>query len=171
MKALTVDYDMVAQSMRDVCRESNDYFFHKNSGRVLSLSRVLIRVIAERSEDAHDSVPCWEQALIPLAREIIVLGSKDYVRIPEAFGRPEHRWMLEFCQTVRGAKLREKLVGSLRGRESCRRFKQLLKEHIEENNRWHVYCQKQWEAIVQEWLASHSILAVGARSLKKRLAA
>lgn len=169
MKALTVDTDLIAQSMREICRESNDYYFHKNSGRVLSLSRALIRALAERSGDVEDAVPNWEQSLIPLAREIIVSGSKEYVRIPEAFGRPEHRWMLEFCDTVRGVKLKEKLVLSMKGRESCKRFKLLLKSHVEELNRWTVFCRRKWAEVVQEWLASHSILAVETKSSKRGL--
>ena len=171
MKALTVDTDLIAQSMREICRETNEYYFHKTSGRVLSLSRALIRALAERNEEIKEAIPYWDQSLIPLAREIIVSGSEEYIRIPEAFGRPEHKWMLEFCETVRGPKLKEKLTASMKGRESCQRFKQLLKEHVEELNRWQVFCQCKWAELVQEWLASQAILAVGTKSLKKRFAA
>jgi hypothetical protein len=171
MKALTVDCELIAQSMRDICRDSNDYFFHKTTGRVICLSRTLMRALAERSGDVTELVPGWEQPMIPLAREIIVLGSKDYVRIPELFGRPEHKWMLEFSETIRGPKLKEKLLVSLKGRESCHRFKDILKEHAEELNRWLVFRQRKWEEAVQSWLESQSILAFVAKSPHRRLAA
>lgn len=171
MKPLTVNFELIAQSMRDLCRETNDYFLDKNSGKVLSLSRGLIKALAERSGDVRDVVPDWEAPMIPLAREIIVLGAPHYLRIPEAFGRPEHRWMLEFSQTVRGIKLKQKLTLSLKGRESCHRFKEILKEHIEECNRWVVFRQRKWEEAVQKWLEGHSILAVASRSQRKRAAA
>lgn len=171
MKALTVDCDLIAQSMRDICRETNDYFFHKTTGRVISLSRTLMRALAERSGDVSELVPDWEQPMIPLAREIIVLGSREYVRIPELFGRPEHKWMLEFSETVRGPKLKDKLTVSLKGRESCHRFKEILKEHAEELNRWSVFRARKWEQVVQSWLENHAILAVGAKTPHRRLAA
>ena len=170
MKALTVNIEHIAQSMRDLCRETNEYFFDKNTGKVFSLSRALIKAMAERSGDVKDAVPNWEEPLIPLAREIVVLGSSQFARIPEAFGRPEHKWMLEFSQTVRGTKLRQKLVHSLKGRESCQRFKELLKEHVEECNRWVVFRQKKWEETVQVWLESHAILAVGTKFRRKTTA-
>lgn len=171
MKALTVDYEMIAQSMRDLCREANDYFFDKNSGRVISLSRSMIRALAERSEDERDRVPEWDAPLVPIARQIVVLGNYDFVRIPEAYGRPEHRWMNEFCETVRGPKLRQKLTLSLKGRESCQRFKELLKDHIEEQSRWMLFRGRKWEETVQIWLEGHGILAIGSRTVKRRLAA
>ena len=108
--------------------------------------------------------------MIPIAREIIVLGKVDYVRIPEAFGRPEHRWMMEFCETVRGPKLKNKLVSSLKGRESCQRFKEILKQHAEEQNRWHVFCQTKWSESVQKWLEGHRILAIITKSTKRAAA-
>ena len=171
MKPLTVNFELVAQSMRDICRETNDYFFDRGSGQVLSLSRALMKALAERSGDIRDAVADWDAPLVPVAREIIVLGSVQYVRIPEAFGRPEHRWMLEFSESVRGAKLKQKLTLSLRGRESCQRFKEILKEHLEESNRWMVFRQRKWEDTVQQWLESLSILAVASRPNRRRLAA
>lgn len=170
MKVLTVDFELVAQSMRDVCRETNDYFFDKSTGRIICLSRTLMRALAERS-NIQEIVPNWEAAMIPVAREIIVLGKLDYIRIPEAFGRPEHKWMLEFSDTVRGAKLKQKLMLSLKGRESCHRFKEILRDHAEELNRWSVFRQQKWMEAVQQWLESLSILAVGSKSAKRRAAA
>ena len=78
--------------------------------------------------------------------------------------------MLEFSATVRNAKLRQRLTLSLKGRESCQRFKEILKENAEEANRWLVFCKKKWEETVQDWLEGQSILAVSS-SLSKRAAA
>src|SRR5262249_5681280 len=150
-----------------ICRETNDYFFHKTTGRVIGLSRALIRALAERSGDVRAVIPDWDAPMIPIAREVVVVGNQDYVRIPEAFGRPEHRWMLEFCDTVRGGRLRMKLVQSLKGRESCHRFKQILKEHVEEQNRWSVFCHRKWEETVKIWLESYGIIAIDAKAQKR----
>jgi hypothetical protein len=170
MRALTIECDLIVQSMRDLCRETNEYFFHLGSGRVITLSRALIRSLAERGDNGSDVGLEWEAAMIPIAREVVVLGSQEYARIPEAFGRPEHRWMLEFCDTIRGSRLRLKLTQSLKGRESCRRFKELLKDNPEEQNRWSVFCHHKWEETVKLWLETLGILAIGAKPQKRAAA-
>lgn len=170
MKAVMVNFDLIAESMRDLSRETTDYFFNRATGRVIGLSRILIRALAERTGDIQELVPDWEAPMIPVAREIVVVGGNDFIRIPEAFGRPEHKWMLEFCATVRGAKLKQKLVFSLKGRESCRRFKEILKENIEEKNRWNVFCHAKWNDMVKFWLESLSILPVDTKTAKRAAA-
>jgi hypothetical protein len=117
------------------------------------------------------AIPEWDAQMIPRAREIIFLGSPNYIRIPEAFGRPEHEWMLGFSSTIRGPKLKQKIVLALRGRGSCRRFKEILKENPEEMNRWSVFVRSRWDDKIQLWLESHGILAVNARAVRPRSAA
>lgn len=170
MTPLTLDIELVVQSMRDLHRASSEYFLDIGSGRVVSISRTLLKALAERSGNVDDAVPAWEAPLIPIAREIVVLGSKNFVRIPEAFGRPEHKWMLEFSDTLRGPKLRERLQQSLKGRESCERFKEILKAHVEEQNRWQVFCQKKWEELVGIWLSALHIIPIHAKASSRRVA-
>jgi hypothetical protein len=170
MKPLTLDIDLVVQSMRDLCRESSEYFLDIESGRVASISRALLKALAQRSGDIDDAVPAWEAPLIPIARAIVVSGAGNFVRIPEAFGRPEHKWMLEFAETLRGQKLRETLQRSLKGRESCERFKEILKDHPEEQNRWQVFCQKKWEDKVAAWLSTLHIIPIQAKPSSRRVA-
>lgn len=167
MKALSVDLDMIIQSMRDLCRESSEYFLDMETGRVVSISRALLKALAERSGNIDDEVPAWEAPMIPVARQIIVTGSRSYIRIPEAYGRPEHKWMLEFADTIRGAKLREKLQQSLKGRESCARFKEILKDHVEEQNRWVQFCLQKWEDAVTNWLSKMHIIPLQAKSTRR----
>lgn len=171
MNALTIDLDLVIQSMRDISRETNDYYLDLASGRVIPLSRSLIRSLVEEVRANFDDLPEWDAPMIPLAREIVLSGSTTYARIPEAFGRPEHRWMVEFTETVRGQKLKEKLWAALRGRGSCGRFKEILREHREELNRWSVFYHEKWEGAVQRWLSRYGILPVHAPSQRLRSAA
>ena len=162
MNILTIDIDLLIQSMRDLCRASDDYYLNKRTGTVISLSRKLIHALSpESSEDRNlNNIPEWDASMIPLAREIILMGSSDYLRIPEAFGRPEHEWMKDFSDSVRGPKLREKLIFALRGRGAGKRFKEILKEVPEEANRWLVFRKKKWEEKIQDWLEVHGVLAV-----------
>ncbi len=169
MKALTVDFELVIQSMRDLSRESNDYFLDRNSGKVIGLSRSLIRALEQNEE--HSMLPEWDTQMIPLARAIVLQGSPEYVRIPEAFGCPEHRWMSEFTAGVRAPKLKSRLLFALRGRGSCKRFKEFLKEHPEEMRRWTAHRQLRWQEKIQDWLEQFGVLAINGNPPRSRAAA
>lgn len=168
IKALAVDYELIAQSMRDIGRETSDYYLDKITGRVIALARVLIAAISKEENEARGDVPEWEESMIPLAREIVLFGSTNFTRIPEAFGRPEHAWMIKFAQECRSPKLKQKAVLSLRGRGSCRRFKEILAENPDDLRRWAVFRSRCWEEKIQGWLESHGILAINARPSRSR---
>ena len=62
-------------------------------------------------------------------------------------------------------------MASLKGRESCQRFKEILRDHAEELNRWSVFRQQKWIEAVTNWLEKLSILAIGSKASKRRAAA
>lgn len=171
MKALTVNMEHIVQSMRDLVRETDDFYLDLNTGQVLALSRKLLKFISSEIRGEEDVIQGWDAPLIPVAREIAISGSSDYLRIPEAFGRPERHWMAEFTVTIRGVKLRQKLSQMLRGRGCCDRFKDELKGNAEEFNRWLTFRQKKWEDRVQKWLEQHAIIAVSRKVPTRRAAA
>lgn len=163
MKALTVDFDLIAQSMRDLCRLTDEYYLDRNSGKVFALSREITRSLEQERTEERPDLPEWDTQMIPLAREIVLVGSTRYLRVPEAFGNPEHKWMMEFAREVRSYRLKQKLFQALRGRGACQRFKEILKEAPEDGKRWTEFHQMRWEDLIQKWLESHGILAVNAR--------
>lgn len=167
MKALTVDFELIAQSMRDFSRLTNDYYLDKNSGKVLALSRGLINSLEKDSED-RELLPEWDAKMIPLAREIVLEGSLKYIRVPEAFGCPEHKWMSEFLPKLTSFKLKQKLFQTLRGRGSCRRFKAILKDYSDEWAQWQMFVSLRWQERIQNWLENHGILAVSLSPKKVR---
>lgn len=163
MKALTVDFITIAQSMRDLSRLADDYYLDRNSGKVFVLSRGLIRSLEQdRSEDRAD-LPEWDAQMIPLAREIVLTGSERYLRVPEAFGNLEGRWMAEFARDVRSFRVRQKLLLALRGRGACQRFKEILKDTPEDGKRWLEFHLARWEQLIQGWLEANGILGVNSR--------
>lgn len=163
MKALTVDFECVIQSMRDLCRQADDYYLDKSTGKVFAVPRSLVRSLEQERRDERPDFPEWDVQLIPLAREIVLGASPQFVRVPEAFGKPEHRWMLEFARGIRSFRLKQRLYVALRGRGSAQRFKEILKETPEEARKWTAFCQAHWEEKIQIWLESLGILAVYAR--------
>ena len=160
MKALTVDFDLIVQSMRDLCRLTVDYYLDRNTGKVVCLSRELIRALEQDRTEEREPLPDWDTQMIPVAREIVLMGAVRYVRIPEAFGNPEHRWMMEFAREMRSFRLKQKLFQALRGRGAAHRFKEILKESPEDGKRWIEFHGLRWEELIQRWLESFGILAV-----------
>lgn len=171
MKVLTVDFDLIVQSMRDLSRITDDYFFDKTSGKIFALSRTLIQSLAlDRSENL-DLLPEWDARMIPLAREIVLVGSNRYTRVPEAFGCPQHKWMIDFAKHISAKKLKEKLVQALQGRGSCKRFKEILRAYPIQSREWTEYNSKRWREHAEKWLESLSIIAVSEHPKKIQSAA
>lgn len=166
MKALTVDCNLIAQSMRDLSREHNDYFLDKSNAKVISLSRDLIRSLTKERFEERDTLPEWDAKMIPVARKIVLSGSHDFVRIPEAFGRPEHQWRVVFTETIRSTKLKQRLTLALRGRGSCKRFKEILKDDPAELQRWAQFHSDCWKEKITKWLESIGILAFEGKPTK-----
>jgi hypothetical protein len=161
LNAATVDFEPIEQSMRDLCRESSDYYFQKTTGKVIVLPKGVIRFLTQESVDGRkDHVTDWDASMIPVARQIILEGSMDFARIPEAFGQPEHSWMKEFSGTIRSAKLKQQILQALRGRGACKRFKEILKEFPEESRQWSHFRSRCWKEKIQTWLEQYGILAV-----------
>lgn len=171
IKALTVDFDLIVQSMRDITRETSDYFLDRANGKVISLSRQLIRALAREEMETRPEVPEWEAPMIPMAREIVLLGSDRYLRIPEAFGRPEHAWMIKFAEEFRTQKVKQKMLQALRGRGSCKRFKEILSEMPDDLQRWTVFRHRRWEEKIQAWLETFGILGVNKNPPRARASA
>jgi hypothetical protein len=159
MKALTVEFEFIAQCMRDLSRETNDYYLSLSTGKVFSLSRTLIRSLCESGE-SRPPLPQWDAKMIPVARAVVLEGNPDYVRIPEAFGCPEHKWMTDFAGSISSVKLKEKMFSALRGRGSCARFKAILKENPEETKQWVQFCAKRWQDRIQSWFEELGVIAV-----------
>lgn len=168
LKAVTLNFEPIEQSMRDLCRDTNDYYFNKSTGRVAVLSKNLICFLTKENEVERESLPDWEASLIPVARQIIIEGSSEYVRIPEAFGQPEHAWMAKFSVDVKSMKLRQKIKQTLRGRGACRRFREILSEHPEEKKRWATFRTQCWKEKIQSWLETFGLLAVEKSSSQVR---
>ena len=171
MNPLTVDFELIASSMRDLCRDANDYYLDKSTGRVFAVSRSVLRALVDTSREHERTLPAWEARMMPLAREIVLLGSTQFVRVPEAFGCPEHKWMADFSREVRPFRLRQKLILTLRGRGCCSRFKEILRTHPTELQDWLFYVTRRWEERIQQWLESLGILAVNAHPRRTRTAA
>ena len=160
VKALTVDFGLIKESMTDLSRESSEYYLDRHSGKVISLSRDLIRSITNEGFESRLELPEWDACLIPLARKIVLEASSEFIRITEAYGQPEQNMRIAFTETVKSEPLRRALVLALRGRGSRKRFVEKLKEHPHELRRWLEFRETKWKERISQWLESVGLLAI-----------
>lgn len=157
---LAIDFDPIEGAMRDIPRETNDYYLDRVTGRVLALSRALLRFLSDENKERAIALPTWEASMVPVAREIVVDASTRFVRIPEAFGCPEHQMIQGFIMTMPIGKQKTELQNTVKGRWSCHRFKDFLKNDPAEYARWRLYRKEAWKEHIQAWLQKQGILAV-----------
>ena len=68
------------------------------------------------------------------------------------------------------SKLKQKLQTALRGRGSCKRFKEILKEFPEDKRQWSQFAADRWKQRIQGWLETHAIIAVDNNGARPRAA-
>ncbi len=160
LKAVTVDSELIIQSMRDLSRTTADYYFDRTSGNVIGLSRHLLRLLEQGDRNLEEKLPSWEAGSIPVAREIVCLHSSRYIRIPEAFGNPERKWMMEFAKSIKSDKTRHKFLEALQGRGCRSRFKDLLTGEVDDHKRWKSFLTHKWKEHVQTWLEAQGVIGI-----------
>jgi len=171
LNILAIDFDPIEHAMRDLPRDTNEYFLDRTTGQVIAISRSVLRYLSDEPALRAEDLPDWEAKLIPVARDIVISNNKRYIRVPEAYGCPEHQLMKKFAATMKASKLKDAIDQALKGRWSCKRFKQILKDDQAELARWNNFRADGWKARIQSWLEEWNILAVNGNLKKSRAAA
>ena len=70
----------------------------------------------------------------------------------------EYGWMAEFAETVRDARVRDRLEVALDGRGAFRRFKNVLLDFPAERERWFAFRDERLRAAAWKWLAEQAIV-------------
>lgn len=98
----------------------------------------------------------------PGERERIDADPPRYPEIDRLDSREVYQWMERFAlEEVADARLRERLLRSLEGRGSFRRFKNALLDAPEVRQRWFDYHGRELHRWIERWFVEHD-LPVGA---------
>lgn len=84
------------------------------------------------------------------------LGER-YIPLPRTTSREGYRDMEDFIKKVGEEDLREKLSIAIDGRGAFRRFKNVLKKHSEERERWFEFKRSRTTKRVRDWLDAEGI--------------
>jgi len=85
-----------------------------------------------------------------------VLNSHDYLPLPDKFDINDWQIMEAFCRSVKDARLREQLLGLIRGRGAFGRFNAAITT-LGIEQAWHHFHNRALEQIAVEWLEENEI--------------
>ena len=132
-KPLRISLDELCDAMGNSSFES-EYFLDLKTGEILFLSQY-----ADDEETGE-------------LKEQIEEEFERYERIPSAEFHEGYRDMVDFITTLENEHLAELLGVAIDGKGAFRRFKDVLLDHPEEDERWFRFKDDRMEARALEWL-------------------
>jgi hypothetical protein len=134
-KRLTIDFEAVQMAFED--RDGDgQWFLDRDTGDVIRLT------------DDEDE------------REQGENSGERYIGIPYQGSEPGYRDMAEFIGSVDDNRLHALLDTAIRGSGAFRRFKDVLRDHPEERERWFALQKECIHRRIRRWLESEHIEAV-----------
>ena len=157
MKKLKVDLDEIAMEIDRQDDFGSTILFDTETGNIVSIPDELMRAVEEDDEKALENLPEWEKELIETARSVCSDESGRYEEIPKKPSYEAYDLMVEFAETVKDIHLKEKLNIALDGKGAFRRFKNVLSDYPEEQERWFAFKDERMRQEVIDWLNSLDI--------------
>jgi hypothetical protein len=146
---------------------SRDYL-DTRTGEIVNIPDEVMSVVESEDEEEIERLPDWEQGLIETAKSVFSDEEGRYVDIPRRPSYEGYNLMVEFANTVKSRGLREKLDIALDGKGAFRRFKNVLKNHPDEEKRWFAFKDERMRQDVRDWLHSIGIEPVEEAPSKQR---
>ena len=160
-RRIEIDFEEITMAMED-SREFNEFFLDTRTGDLEVIPSELLGW-ESYDEEAISELPEWEQDLIPVVREIEE-GSDRYQPVPHVPSHDVYDLMVVFAETVQDQQLRRLLRVALDGRGAFRRFKDVLSDYPQEQERWFAMKEAAMNEHVREWLSGLGIEAVERRT-------
>ncbi|HLO19224.1 MAG TPA: UPF0158 family protein [Sphingomicrobium sp.] len=106
----------------DTLSDEHKAYINRKTGELITITDEEV-ALAEDSESGND-LPDWQVEMLPKVRE--VLGSQDFIPLPDRFEIDEWTIMRRFAEAQPNPEHREDLLSAIRGRGAFRLFKTLL---------------------------------------------
>jgi uncharacterized damage-inducible protein DinB len=128
-------------------------YLHKPTAEIVCLTDEALQ--AAEVESPLEDHPDWMRPLIQQARDFLN-SEEDYLSLPGKMDFNEYAIMESFCLSMRDARIRERLLGKIRGKGAFRRFRNSIHSMgIEED--WYEFRNKALEEVAIEWLEENEI--------------
>jgi hypothetical protein len=157
MKKLKVDLDEIAFVMEKQDDFESAVLFDTETGEVINIPDEVMSAAESGDEEEIADLPEWEQELMETARAVLSDEEGRFQDIPRRSSSEGYDLMVEFMGSMRNAKLRDRLTSALHGKGVFRRFKDVLRDYPDEENRWHVFHNEKMREDARGWLNSLGI--------------
>jgi len=149
--AVVVSLHEIVSEM-DVMNDESHAYLNIETGELVTITDEEINAI--ESFDDWSGYPDWQRDSLAMAKT--VLGSSDYVPLPNKFDIHDYAIMEKFCYSVEDVKLSDELSDQIKGPGAFSRFKDAIHHHGIEDE-WHQFRNQALEEIAVEWLESNAI--------------
>ena len=130
----------------DMASDTLSSYLNGKTGEIVSLTEDIM--MTAQDDDDLDGISEWEREEVLKARE--VMGSDDYIGLPERYEIDEYRIMEDFCYSLEDERLKEGLIYDINGRGAFRRFKDSVHRRGIEKD-WYKYRDGRLEEIAIDW--------------------
>jgi hypothetical protein len=152
MKKLKVDIGEIALIMEISDDFDSITLFDTETGEIISIPNEVMSAVESNDEEALQDLPDWGKDLIEITESIINNESGRYVDVLRKPSFEAYNLMVEFSNSVKNKRLREKLSIAFDGKGAFRRFKNVISDYPEEEKRWFAFKDKRMREEVIEWL-------------------
>ena len=143
----------------DCLTDSWKIYYNKKTGKITEIQLEYLAIAEELDEeDDIGEYADWEQESIKEAIDIIE-NWHDYIKLPDKYEIHEYRIMENFCYSIEGARLSNKLCNVISGRGAFRRFKDAIRRYDLEES-WYAYRDEALRDIAKDWCQDNEILFV-----------
>lgn len=156
LRRLQIDFEALAEAMRNQGRNETEYYLDTTTGRVLNISTEVWNALEEGRHIAG-SLAGWQQDELREAREVFGDTEGRYIPIPERAEWELEELMADYADTMTDESLRQQLTEALDGRDAVRQFRELLSQHPEARQRWLAFRRASDREYVTRWLEDEEI--------------
>jgi hypothetical protein len=128
------------------------HYLDRRTGQIFLITNEEMEA-AEEDEPISD-YPEWQRDSILKAREI--LGSEDFVVMPDQFEINEYRIMEDFCLSFEDREIGEDLLRQIKGSGAFGRFKHAIYS-LGVEKAWYQFRSSEFERIATDWLEQEEI--------------
>jgi hypothetical protein len=142
----------------DTLSDEHKAYINRKTGELITITDEEV-ALAEDSE-SEDDLPDWQAEMLPKVRE--VLGSQDFIPLPDRFEIDEWSTMKQFAESQPNPEHREDLLTAIRGRGAFRLFKTLL-PRMNLREKWFRFRAEALEQIAVDFLELNGVPYTPAR--------
>ena len=132
--------------------EEHTHYLDKRAGEIVMITDEEMEAAEE--DELISEYPEWQREAILKARE--VLGSEDFVALPDQFEINEYKIMEDFCLSYEDREVGEDLLRRIKGSGAFGRFKNAIYS-LGVDKAWYQFRQIEFERIATDWLEQNNI--------------